>query len=102
YRPCPGLGPSACSLWSPRQLPAHNDQLRPTRWHKLLYHLATQRICAAIIDVALGQNQPKAHRDAIAIPRGHQHHEAQTKKPGMVLTDTPFLRHRILGAAFVG
>ena len=39
---------------------------------------------------------------AIVVPCRHQQHEAQAKKPGMMLTDTPFLRHRILGAAFVG
>ena len=33
---------------------------------------------------------------------GHQQHETQAKKPGMMLADAPFRRHRMLGAAFVG
>jgi hypothetical protein len=39
---------------------------------------------------------------AIPGPRRHQQHEAQAKKPGMRLALAPFLRHTILGAAFVG
>jgi hypothetical protein len=39
---------------------------------------------------------------AIPGPRRHQQHEAQAKKPGMMLALAPFLRHTILGAAFVG
>ena len=39
---------------------------------------------------------------AIPGPRHHQQHEAQAKKPGMMLALAPFLRHTILGAAFVG
>ena len=80
----------------------HDDQLCPTRGHKLAHHLAKQGIFAAISRVALGQNEPKAHWHAIAVPSRHQQHEAQAKKPGMMLADSPFLRHRILGAAFVG
>src|SRR5882762_8304663 len=54
----------------------------------------------AIMGMALRQNEAKAHRHAIAVPRRHQQHEAQTKKPGMMLADPPFLHHGILGAAF--
>src|SRR5262249_33867036 len=83
-------------------IPAHNDQLGPPRWDKRLHHLAKQGIFAAIRRMAFGQNEPKTRRHAIVVPCRHQQHEAQAKKPGMMLTDTPFLRHRILGAAFVG
>ena len=83
-------------------IPTHNDQLGPPWGDKLAHHLAKQGIFTAIPGVTLGQNEPKAHRDAIALPCRHQQDEAQAKKPGMMLTDTPFLRHRILGAAFVG
>src|SRR5439155_19112761 len=82
-------------------IPTHDDPLGPTRWHKRLYHLAKQDIFTAIRCMAFGQNEPKTHRHTIVVPRRHQQHEAQTKKPGMMLADAPFLRHRILGAAFV-
>jgi len=52
--------------------------------------------------VALGQNEPKAHWEAIVVPCRHQQHEAQAKKPGMMLTETPFLHYRILRPTFVG
>jgi hypothetical protein len=81
---------------------AHDHQLCPTRGHKFAYHLAKQGIFTAITGVALGQNEPKAHRHAIAVPRRHQQHEAQAKKPGMILADTPFLDYGIFRAAFVG
>src|SRR4030095_4181836 len=58
--------------------------------------------CGATRGVAFGQNDPKAHWHAIPIPGGHQQHEAQTKKPGMMLADASFLRHGILDATFVG
>src|SRR5205807_8168050 len=63
---------------------------------------AKQGIFTAIPSVALGQKEPKAHWDAIAVPCRHQQDEAQAKKPRVMLADAPFLRHRILGAAFVG
>src|SRR6516165_5517808 len=52
--------------------------------------------------VALGQNEPKAHREAIAAPGRHQQDKAQAKKPRLLFPVPPFLRHRILGATFVG
>ena len=81
---------------------AYDDQLRPTRGDTRAHHLAKQGMFAAIIGVAFGQDEPKAHRHTIPVPRGHQQHKAQAKKPGMMLAYTPFLHHRILGAAFVG
>src|SRR5215470_17628604 len=39
----------------------------------------TVSIFTAIPRVALRQNEPKAHGDAIAIPCRHQQHEAQAK-----------------------
>ena len=83
-------------------IPAYDHQLRPTWWDKLLDHVAKQGVFTAITGVALGQNKPKAHGEAIAVPGRHQQDEAQAKKPGMMLADAPLLRHRILGAAFVG
>src|SRR4029077_17574700 len=83
-------------------IPAHNDQLCPTRWDKLLHHLAKQDIFAAIRRMAFRQNEPKAYGHTIAVPRRHQQDEAQTKKPRMMLTYPAFLRDRILGAACVG
>ena len=68
----------------------------------LMFQLAKQGIFTAITGVTLGQNEPQAHWDAIAVPCRHQQDEAQAKKPGMMLADAPFLRHRILGAVFVG
>jgi hypothetical protein len=84
------------------RIPADNHQLRPMRWDKLADHVAKQRIFAAIADVALGHNEPKAYRHAIAVPRRHQQHEAQAEKPGLMLAGAPLLRHRIFGPAFVG
>src|SRR2546428_641955 len=81
---------------------AYNDPLCPTRWDKRLHHLAKQDIFAAIRRMAFGQNNPKAHRKAIAVPCRHQQHEAQAQKPGMMLAYTPFLDYRILRATFVG
>src|SRR5215475_12760266 len=83
-------------------VPAYNHQLRPRRRDKCADHLTEQGIFTAITGVALGQNEPKAHEEAIVVPCRHQQHEAQAKKPGMMLTDAPFLRHGIFGAAFVG
>src|SRR5262249_26974201 len=83
-------------------IPAYDPQLGPTRGHKCAYHLAKQGIFTAIPSVALGQNEPKAHGEAIVVPCRHQQHEAQAKKPGMMLADTPFLPYRILGPTFVG
>ena len=80
----------------------YDDQLCPTRRHKLTHHLAKQDIFAAIIGMALRQNEAKVHRHTIAVPRRHQQHEAQPQKPGMMLAYTSFLHHRILGASFVG
>src|SRR5262249_42673078 len=68
-------------------IPAHNDQLGPTRWSKLAHHLAKQGIFAAVRRVTFGQNEAKADRYTIPIPRRHQQHEAQAKKPGMMLAD---------------
>ena len=44
----------------------------------------------------------KPPRDALAVPSGDQQHKADTEKPGAMLAFSAFLRHRILGAAFVG
>ena len=51
--------------------------------------------------MAFGQNEPKTHRHTIVVPRRHHQDEAQAQKPGMMLADTSFLRHRMLGAACV-
>jgi hypothetical protein len=51
--------------------------------------------------MGLGQNDAKGYWDTVDIPRSHQQHEAHAEKPGMMLAETPLLRHRILGAAFV-
>jgi hypothetical protein len=72
------------------------------RWDKLANHLAQQGIFTAIRGVALGQNEAKARWHAIPVPCRHQQHEAQAKKPGMRPACPAFLRHRVLGAAFVG
>src|SRR5712664_1016969 len=52
-------------------IPAHDDQLGPTRGHKCAHHLAKQGIFTAITRVALGQHEPKAHWEAIVVPRRH-------------------------------
>src|SRR5262249_49407971 len=67
-------------------VPAHHHQLRPRRRDKLPHHLAKQGIFTAITRVALRQNEPTAHGEAIVVPRRHQQDEAQAKKPGMMLT----------------
>jgi len=98
----PGLDHGSVGLGTIGGIPAHDHQLGPTRGYKLTHHLAKQGIFTAIPRVALGQNESTAHGEAIVVPRRHQHHEAQAKKPGMMLACTPFLHHGILGAAFVG
>jgi site-specific DNA recombinase len=84
------------------RIAADNDQPGPRGWDKFVHHLAKQRIFAAIPSMALGQNEPKAHRYAIPSPRRHQQHEAQAEKPWVMLADAAFLCHRIFRAAFVG
>src|ERR671913_981822 len=76
--------------------------LGPTRRRELAHHLAKQSIFVLIASMTLGQNEAKAHRDAIAVPSGDQQHEADTDKPGMMLAFSAFLSHGILGPAFVG
>src|SRR6266487_6315074 len=97
----PVLDQTYVGLGTIGSVPAHNHQLRPRRRDKCAYHLTEQGIFTAITGVALGQNEPKAHGEAIPVPCRHQQHEAQTKKPGMMLTYPAFLRDRILGASFV-
>ena len=80
---------------------AHDHHLCPGWGHKRAHPLAKQGVCAAIRGVVFGQDEPKAHRHTLPVPRGHQQHKAQAKKPGMMLADAPFLRHGIFGAAFV-
>src|SRR5262249_30030956 len=63
----------------------HDDQLRPPRRHKCAHHLAKQGVFAAIPTVALGENESKAYRHAVPVPRRHQQDEAQAKKPGLML-----------------
>jgi hypothetical protein len=84
------------------RLPTPNDQRGPPWGYTRAHHLAQQGMCTAIPGVALGQHEPQAHRDARAVPGRHQPPAAQAQKPGMLLTDPPLLRHRILGAALVG
>jgi len=98
----PGFDHGHVGLGTRGGITAHAHQRGPTRGHKRAHHLAKQGIFTAITGVALGQNAPKAHGDALAGPCRHQQDEAQAKKPGMMLADAPFLRHRILGAALVG
>ena len=78
-----------------------DHQLGPTRRRELAHHLAKQRSFVLIAWMTLGQNEAKAHRDAIAVPSGDQQHEADTEKPGVVLAFSAFLSHGILGPAFV-
>ena len=49
-----------------------------------------------------GQNDAETYRNPIAIPSGDQQHEADAEKPGVMLTFSAFLSHRILRPAFVG
>ena len=46
-------------------IPTYNDQLGPTWGYKLAHHLAKHGIFTAIPRVALGQHEPKAHREAL-------------------------------------
>jgi hypothetical protein len=82
-------------------IPAHDHQLGPPRGDKRAHHLAHHGICTALPRVALGQHEPKAHREALAVPCRPQQDEAQAKKPGMRLPDTPCVDHGMLRAACV-
>src|SRR4029453_2838000 len=89
----PVLDPTYVGLGAIGRIPAEDPHLRPTWWDTLLDHVAKQGLFPAIPGVALGQNEPKAHGDALAVPGRHQQDAAQAKKPGMMRADAPFLRH---------
>src|ERR671912_2057715 len=90
------------SLGAIGRVATDDHPLGPTRRRELAHHLATQSMFVLIAWVTLGQNEAKAHREAIAVPSGDQQHEADTENPGVMLAFSAFLSHAILRPAFVG
>src|SRR5712692_3426850 len=113
--PCPGHGEHQASLTSrlvgvalhdplPIVLRARggialdDNPLRPGGRDKAPYHLTTPRLFRLILRMAFRPNEPKSHRQTIDVPVDNQQGEADTEKPGVLLTLSPFLGQWILRA----
>jgi hypothetical protein len=77
-----------------------HDLLTPCRTSKRLEHLAKQGVFGLVARIAFAPDEREIHWDALDAPVSHENHDAEAKDVGMRLTETGFLCHRMLGAAF--